>query len=90
LLERRLEVREKDLRGKEWQLKKVRKELQQQQRQLKERTWRLSRLRERARELEQLERELQRRLQEVEDGSGSGSRRLLKQLDRWRGRMGKG
>jgi glycosyltransferase involved in cell wall biosynthesis len=90
LLERRLEVREKELRGKEWQLKKLRRELQQQQRQLKERTRRLSRLRERARELEQLERELQRRIQEVDDGSGSGSRRLLKQIDRWRGSMGKG
>jgi glycosyltransferase involved in cell wall biosynthesis len=89
LLERRLEVREKELRGKEWQLKKVRKELQQQQRQLKERTRRLSRLRERARELEQLERELQRRLQEAE-GSGGRSQRLPKQIDRWRGGMGKG
>jgi glycosyltransferase involved in cell wall biosynthesis len=89
LLERRLEVREKELRGKEWQLKKVRKELQQLQRQLKERTRQLRHLRERTRELDQLERELQRRLQDVE-GSGSRSQRLLKHIDRWRGRMEKG
>jgi glycosyltransferase involved in cell wall biosynthesis len=89
LLGRRLEVREKELRGKEWQLKKLRKELQQQRRQLKERTRQLRRLRERIRELEQAEQELQERVQEVED-SQRGSQRLLRQIDRWRGRTGKG
>jgi glycosyltransferase involved in cell wall biosynthesis len=84
LLERRLEVREKEVRGKEWQLKKVRKELGHQQRQLKERTRQLKRLRERVRKLETSEQELKRRLQEVE-GSRGRSRKLLEQIGRWRG-----
>ena len=79
LLERRLEIREKEVRGKEGQLRKLRKELDQQRRQHKKRAKQIRRLKERNGLLERSEQELKRQLEEIE---GSRSWRLLKRIRR--------
>jgi glycosyltransferase involved in cell wall biosynthesis len=79
LLERRLEIRKKEVRGKEGQLRKLRKELDQQRRQHKKRTKQIRRLQERNGLLERSEQELKRQLEEIE---GSRSWRLLKRIRR--------